>query len=66
MTKQTLDIVFAVPYDHKYPLCMLVSKSNVTLVQLLRLKIAFENSIFLRGSHCQVIGACIFMSENEF
>ena len=30
---------FAVPYDHKYPLCTLVSKSNVTLAQPRRSKI---------------------------
>ena len=33
---------FAVPYDHKYPLCTLVSKSNVMLAQPLRLKIYFS------------------------
>ena len=30
---------FAVAYDHKHPLCTLVSKSNVTLAQPLRFKI---------------------------
>ena len=42
VTKQTLENIFfffAVPYDHKYPPCTLVSKSNVTLAQPLRLKI---------------------------
>ena len=34
-----LKMLFDVPYDHKYPLCTLVSKSNVTLAQSLRLKI---------------------------
>ena len=36
--KQTVENVFAGTYDHKYPLYTLVSKSNVTLVQPLRLK----------------------------
>ena len=53
---------FVVTCDHKYPLCTLVSKSNVTLVQPLRLK---KIGKFLHGSYCLVIVACIFMPENE-
>ena len=41
VTKLTLENVFAVPYDHKYPLCTLVPKSNVTLAQPLHLKILY-------------------------
>ena len=52
----------AVSYDHKYPLCTLVSKSNVTLAQPLRLKKCCN---LLHGSHCRVIGACIVRPENE-
>ena len=33
-----LKMFFSVPYDHKYPLCTLVSKSNATLAQPLCLK----------------------------
>ena len=44
---------FAVPYDQKYPFSTLVLKSNVMYF------------FFLHGSHCLVIGACIFMPENE-
>ena len=37
VTKQTLENVFAVPYDHTHPLCTLVKN----LTQPLRLKILY-------------------------
>ena len=39
VTKQMPKNVFSVPYDHKYSLCTLVLKSNVTLAQPWRSKI---------------------------
>ena len=39
VTKQSLENVFAAPYDKKYPCYLLVLKSNVTLARLLRLVI---------------------------
>ena len=58
VTKQTLENVFC---------CSLLSQISA-LYAILKFSTAaeFENSvIFLRGSHCCVIGTCIFMPENE-
>ena len=49
----------AMDYDQKYLLCMLVSKSNVTLAEPLCSK------NLLHGSYCRVISASNFMLENE-
>ena len=49
VTKQMVENVFAVPYDHKYPLCTFVSKSNKPL----RFKILyFYIEVIVRSSIC--------------
>ena len=54
-------MVSASPNDQKYPRYPLVLKLNVALARPLRLVILY----FLNGKFCQMIGACIFMTENE-
>ena len=58
---QWLKKVWASPYNQKCPFCTLASKSNVTLIQALRLKILQS----LHGNPCRVISASISILENK-
>ena len=53
---------FGFPLKSECPFCTLASKSNVTLLQALSLKILQS---FLHGYLCRAIGAIIIMLENE-
>ena len=61
VTKQSLEMVLAPPNDQKYTRYPLALKFNVSLARPLRLVFLY----FFNANSCQMIGTCIFMTENE-